>query len=781
MLNFLKGMRKMEKAEVKIERSLFRSKELPQTIKLVIFEAICLILGFASARAQIFGGLSPFTVALAAVLPSKYVLAAVIGGSAGCLATVSASTAVQSIAAMAAAAAINTTVSRFLRLRDSRIISPAIASICCLASGITTMLAVGFSVNGALIFISESVLAGGVSYFLKRAMEIRPLPGGGFSLSTQETACVIITAFVFFMSLSVFSVKGFVPARLISILIILIFARFARETGGSIAGICAGVSIGLITNTPSLAATFALGGLLAGIFSPIGQLGIAGAFTIICALSALISGEAFAVTVLIESAIASAVFIALPSGRLESLKKYLVRLPVPVPEDNNKTAVIMKLSTTASAIEIISDYIEKVSKGLSRMAQPENEAVFLKVREDICSSCGLYTHCWKTCQKETEEAFSSLADILKRDECLSADMMDAPLSERCIRQNEMISSFNKHYLNMVSKRGIAQRVGQIREVVSDQFEGVADLLRSMAKDLSKAVSFEPELARLASEVCQSFDIRVFAVSCIVNHLGRMNLSIQTGALDSSINKTLLTRAISKACDKDFDLPCIIINDDYTLLNFSQRASIKVRLGAAQISCNDNEYCGDYFECFDDGNGREVMILSDGMGTGGRAAVDSALATEIFSSLVKAGIDFDCSLKLTNSALLIKGIDESLATLDIVSIDLFSGRAEFLKAGGAASFVRKKNKVAALELSALPAGILREISFERAYANIEPGDVVVMVSDGIIGSDGSWIIAELKSWKGSSAQDLAQRIAELARHRRAKGKEDDMTVICAIIE
>jgi hypothetical protein len=72
------------------------------------------------------------------------------------------------------------------------------------------MLAVGFSVNGTLIYISESVLAGGGSYFLKRAMEIRPLPGGGFSLSTQETACVIITACVFFMSLSVFSVKGFV-------------------------------------------------------------------------------------------------------------------------------------------------------------------------------------------------------------------------------------------------------------------------------------------------------------------------------------------------------------------------------------------------------------------------------------------------------------------------------------------------------------------------------------------------------------------------------------------
>ncbi len=771
----------MENADVKKVRTLLHSKELPQILKLVIFEAVSLIIGFAAARAQIFGGLSPFAVALVSVLPAKYALAAVIGGSAGCLATVSVSTAVQSIAAMAAAAAINTTVSRFIRLRDNRIAAPAIAAICCIASGITTMLAVGFTVNGTLIFICEAVLAGGVAYFLKRTFEIRPMPSGGFSLSTQETACAIITACVLFMSLSVFSVKGFVPARLISIFLILLFARFEKETGGSIAGICAGVSIGLITQTPALASTFALGGLLAGIFSPLGQLGVGGVFTIVCGIFALVSGEASAVTVLIEGAIASAVFIAIPSNRIEALKKYLVKIPAPAPQDNNRNAVIMKLNNAACAITNVSDYVDKVAGGLSRMAAPENESFFLRVREEVCVSCGLNTHCWKACQKETEEAFNILTDILKKDECLSADMLDEPLASRCIRANELASSFNKHYLNMIAKRGTAQRVGQIREVVSDQFESVSDLLRNIAKDLGHTGSFEPELARLASEACESFDISVYAVSCIVNNMGRMNLSIQTSALDSSVNKTQLTRAISKACDRDFDVPCIVENTDYTLLTFSQRPSIKVRLGAAQISCQEDEYCGDYFECFDDGNGHEVMILSDGMGTGGRAAIDAALATEIFSSLVKAGIDYDCALRLTNSALLIKGIDESLATLDIVSIDLFSGKAEFSKAGGSASFVRKKNKVAALELSALPAGILREISFERAYANLEPGDVVIMVSDGIIGSDGSWIIAELKSWKGSSAQDLAQRIAELARHRRINGKEDDMTVICAIVE
>ena len=60
-------------------------------------------------------------------------------------------------------------------------------------------------------------------------------------------------------------------------------------------------------------------------------------------------------------------------------------------------------------------------------------------------------------------------------------------------------------------------------------------------------------------------------------------------------------------------------------------------------------------------------------------------------LLKAGFGFDAALKLINSALLVKAGDESLATLDIGCIDLYTGNAEFLKAGAACSFVTQKRQ------------------------------------------------------------------------------------------
>ncbi len=62
-----------------------------------------------------------------------------------------------------------------------------------------------------------------------------------------------------------------------------------------------------------------------------------------------------------------------------------------------------------------------------------------------------------------------------------------------------------------------------------------------------------------------------------------------------------------------------------------------------------------------------------MGTGGRAAVDGAMATGVMEMLLKAGIGFDCALRIVNSALIAKSGDESLATVDVAMFDLFSGK------------------------------------------------------------------------------------------------------------
>ena len=171
-----------------------------------------------------------------------------------------------------------------------------------------------------------------------------------------------------------------------------------------------------------------------------------------------------------------------------------------------------------------------------------------------------------------------------------------------------------------------------------------------------------------------------------------------------------------------------------------------------------------------------------MGTGSRAAVDSAMAAELFSKLVKSGLGFDSALRIANSALLVKSSDESLATLDAVCLDLYTGKADFMKAGAAATFIRHKDSVAMLEQASLPIGILRDISFSRATAPLSKGDVILMVSDGILGDCNTWIQHELKQWSTEkSPDDLAHLILNGACERKMGKHLDDMTVIAVYVE
>ena len=176
-----------------------------------------------------------------------------------------------------------------------------------------------------------------------------------------------------------------------------------------------------------------------------------------------------------------------------------------------------------------------------------------------------------------------------------------------------------------------------------------------------------------------------------------------------------------------------------------------------------------------------MILSDGMGTGGRAAVDSAMASGLLAQLIKAGFGYDCSLKIVNSAMIFKSVDESLATIDAANIDLFSGRMDMYKAGAAPTVIRQRGYTGRAESTSLPAGILREVKFDCAGVNLSKGDIVVMLSDGAAVDGIEWISHEIGLWQDGSAQKLAEKLADMALRRCEKGHEDDITVMVAIIE
>ena len=103
----------------------------------------------------------------------------------------------------------------------------------------------------------------------------------------------------------------------------------------------------------------------------------------------------------------------------------------------------------------------------------------------------------------------------------------------------------------------------------------------------------------------------------------------------------------------------------------------------------------------------------------------------------------CIRDRVNVALALKSDEESGATLDLVSVDLYTGTARLFKAGAAPGFLVHGGKARAVGEASLPMGILGGVSGQSRVVHLAAGDYVVLVSDGLLADGPGWVLQQLE--------------------------------------
>lgn len=348
------------------------------------------------------------------------------------------------------------------------------------------------------------------------------------------------------------------------------------------------------------------------------------------------------------------------------------------------------------------------------------------------------------------------------------DINDRKALERRADQTE------QEYL---SQEIINEKTNEIRMVASDQFFSISDMLADLAREFDEAEYFDNIAAGKIRRVLGEYDIYPKSISVIEDKYGRIRIEILTQGRETGFHDPKLQKEVSKACSRYFSRCRVTHFKEDSMITFTEKPNYSLEIGFAQHSA-EGTLCGDCVKTVNDGHGRSVLIISDGMGKGGRAALDSAMGAGLLSKLLTAGFGFDSALKVVNSALLVKSGDESLATLDCSCIDLFTGRTELYKAGAPATYIVKNNRVTKCELASMPAGILRGIEFAKRTAVLSDGDLIVMVSDGITDPGSEWLSGILTGFENVPPQQIADEILKEALNITKDMKEDDMSVIAA---
>jgi phosphoserine phosphatase RsbU/P len=150
------------------------------------------------------------------------------------------------------------------------------------------------------------------------------------------------------------------------------------------------------------------------------------------------------------------------------------------------------------------------------------------------------------------------------------------------------------------------------------------------------------------------------------------------------------------------------------------------LSAKNLPCRD--IGGDFFDVVATDCGLYVVV-TDVSGKGMSAALLASILQGLIYSQLVAGVPLTEIVTSANRYLCQRILGEKYATVVIMHITP-GGEVEYVNCGHVPPLVIKRQKAAAVQSGNLPVGLLTDASYESASFRLEPGDRVVIVTDGV---------------------------------------------------
>lgn len=228
-----------------------------------------------------------------------------------------------------------------------------------------------------------------------------------------------------------------------------------------------------------------------------------------------------------------------------------------------------------------------------------------------------------------------------------------------------------------------------------------------------------------------------------------------------------------------DTPAIISENDRVIV-FEECAKYRCTYFVRRIKKYGSNVSGDNFSVKEHEDGRLVMMISDGMGSGSLASCESTLMIDTMEELLDAGFDPSYGITFSNDCMSEKNSGRCFTTFDMGIIDLYSGELTQYKQGAAPTYIIHEDETEVLRGASLPIGVLASAECDVIHQELQPEDRVVMVSDGALGDEDEMqeILSDLKT--DDCKETLDHIISQVLL--RCEGRlEDDVTVIVAKLE
>lgn len=633
--------------------------------------------------------------------------------------------------------------------------------------------------------------------------------------SIEEVIGTSLLLAIAFMALGDTAVFGYSVKNILSILLVLILGWKNGILVGATSGITIGVVLGIIGNSePIMIASYAISGMIAGIFNKFGKIGVILGFIIgNVLLTYVANGNTVPVILIQEILIASLGLLAIPKGVQINIEDLVSKTKM-LPETTGKTLeenkeTVYKLTSMS---QTISDMAKSYQEAAATIVSEE------ELKEQELSNEKIFIDELRINLEGLEE--NILYDDIYNDKDILKDIFEYLLKEEIMVERELVKIFANHNNYIVGfeekNKKVEEEVSKITKVinysyriskmnfiwkkkmdeskknVSNQLEGVSEAISNLANEISKNPDeFEDKKQEILTLLEQK-EIKIKDISIKKQKSGRFIVDIYTDTCDNLDGTSCDIKKIGKILNKVFNDKFIIQDQQCGLRENKQKCKftyimqdkLNIQIGVAKTTKADSPVSGDSNLQTKLDDGKYLLALSDGMGSGPEARKSSKIAIKMLERLLEAGFDKDISIKLINSTLIANLEDDMYATLDIAILDLYKGNLEFIKNGACPTFVKRNKEIQILKSLSLPTGIVENADLTVYDYDLQPGDILVMCTDGIIESNTEYVNKELwvkyllEDIQTNDAQQIADLILSEAIDNNYGKQKDDMTVIVA---
>ncbi len=481
-----------------------------------------------------------------------------------------------------------------------------------------------------------------------------------------------------------------------------------------------------------------------------------------------------------------------------------------VSEESKNMAVRARVSSLSDAFSSLSDAVGSLSDKFRRPDALGLREITDRGFSTVCEGCPNRDVCFGAEYNRTVEVSGKLTSALHKKGFVDEGDLGEEFSLICVRKRKLINEMNRLCAESTERLIKGQKMG----IFASNYDDIKDILQDAIEADSEEYECDTEAANKIYELFKDMGYIAEGVVVCGKRCRRVmikGVSITPDAHGDTAAQ--LCAGVSEIVGVKMVGPVFEVGDDGMLMLFSAKPKLRAICSSGRLAAFEmggevmreitpfddtvrdrrEECCGDVTNSFLTDTSYFYSLISDGMGSGPEAAFSAGISSMFCEKMLMAGNRADITIRMLNNFLRGENSQrgsESSVTVDILELDLMLGVASFIKSGAAPTYVLRRGEVYKIAAKTMPVGIIKNPDIKITRFDMQSGDLVLMMSDGITG-DGDeceWIaelLCDVRTPESATAAicegekfaaALRDKVFSVAQERMARAnKFDDVSL------